>query len=368
MYVTCGDAPALLNECWAYAAATEYPRGEQVVSSYVETSVEGGVGTIVLNRPSALNALDTPMIREMYAVLVEWKDDADVQIVVVRSASGKAFCAGGDIRSIREAALEGRSGEVYGFFSEEYRLNQLVADYPKPYVSLIDGVNMGGGLGISVHGTVRVVTEKALFAMPETSIGFITDVGASWFLSRVEGRTGLYAALTGARLTAGDALELGLATHFVPSGKLGEFAAAIGSDGLDAALASAAGNTPPASEIAAVRPGIDEAFAGDDISAIAERLADGDEPWRVTAREALSAASPWSLTVTTELLRRGGASDDLAECLGRELRAAVKMTECPDFHEGVRAVLVDKDKNPAWTPATVAEVSGEAVRELFDPI
>lgn len=336
------------------------------MTAYVESTVDGTVGQIVLNRPSALNALDTPMIRELYAVLLDWKDDDAVQTVLVRSASEKAFCAGGDIRSVRESVLADRRGEVYGFFSEEYRLNQLIADYPKPYVSLIDGVNMGGGLGISVHGSVRVVTEKAMFAMPETAIGFIPDVGASWFLPRVAGSAGLYAGLTGARLTAGDVLELGLATHFVPSESLDDFAKSVVSSGLDSALESLSRFDAPASELAEVRPAIDEAFAGYDIEAIAERLAQGDEPWRAAARTALSAASPWSLTVSTELLRRGGESATLEECLGRELRTAVKMTQCPDFGEGVRAVLVDKDRNPEWTPPTLAEVSTDAVRDIFD--
>lgn len=336
------------------------------MSSYVKTEIDGVVGRIVLDRPSALNALDTDMIRELYAVLLEWKDDDAVQVVVVRSASEKAFCAGGDIRAVRESALNGKSGEVYGFFSEEYRLNQLIADYPKQYVSLIDGVNMGGGLGISVHGDVRVVTERAMFAMPETAIGFICDVGASYFLPRIDGAAGLYAGLTGARLRAGDALELGLATHFVPSDGLDDFAASIVEGGLDAALTSAADNQAPVSDLAGVRAEIDEAFAGHDIEKIVGRLAEGEEPWRVTAREALAAASPWALTVTTELLRRGGESANLAECLGRELRAAMKMTDCPDFAEGVRAMLVDKDRNPAWSPSTLADVSQDAVRELFE--
>ncbi len=337
------------------------------MTSFVESTVEGGVGQILLNRPKALNALDTPMIRDLYEVLVRWQDDDAVHTVMVRSASDKAFCAGGDIRSVREAVLDSNDGAVYGFFSEEYRLNQLVADYPKPYVSLIDGVNMGGGLGISVHGAVRVVTERAVFAMPETAIGFIPDVGASWFLPRIAGRAGLYMALTGARMGAGDALELGLATHFVPSGRLGALADAIVADGLDAALASAADGTPPESAIAAIRGAVDEAFAAEgDPAAIAEALSRGDEPWRVAAREAFAAASPWSLSVSAELYRRGGDSATLAECLGRELRAAVKMAHCPDFAEGVRAVLVDKDRSPSWNPATLAEVSAEAVADVFD--
>ena len=335
-----------------------------VVSSFVDTKVKGGVGEILLNRPAALNALDTTMIRDLYSTLVDWKSDESVQTVLVRSASPKAFCAGGDIRAVREAAISGDDDAVYRYFSDEYRLNQLIADYPKPYVSLIDGVNMGGGLDISVHGSHRVVTENAMFAMPETAIGFIPDVGASHFLPPLRG-TGLYLALTGARLSAGDALELGLATHFVAADSLDEFAELIVTEGLSIALGSLH-DKPGDSSIVAIRADIDEAFAGYDVAEIVSRLESGEEPWRVAARDAIAAASPWALSVTAELLRRGADTSSLAECLGRELRAAVKMARCRDFDEGVRAMLVDKDRSPAWTPRTLDQVSVEAVQDVFD--
>ncbi len=332
------------------------------MSSFIDSQVKGGVGEIVLNRPKALNALDNTMIRDLYSTLVDWQSDDSVQTVLVRSASPKAFCAGGDIRAVREAVLAGDNDAVYRYFSDEYRLDQLVADYPKPYVSLIDGVNMGGGLGISVHGSHRVVTENAMFAMPETAIGFIPDVGASHFLPKLDG-VGMYLALTGARLTAGDVLELGLATHFVPAAELDSFADRIVSDGLDSALAPLGAG--PESSLALDRAAIDEAFAGYDVADMVARLEVGSEPWRVAAREALASVSPWSLAVTAELLKRGVGSD-LDECLGRELRAAVKMTRCPDFAEGVRAMLVDKDRNASWSPARLAEVSADAVQDVFD--
>lgn len=334
-----------------------------VLSSFIDNQVKGGVGEIVLNRPKALNALDNTMIRDLYSTLVDWQADDSVHTVLVRSASPKAFCAGGDIRAVRAAVLEGDDDAVYRYFSDEYRLNQLVADYPKPYVALIDGVNMGGGLGISVHGSHRVVTENAVFAMPETAIGFIPDVGASHFLPKLGG-VGMHLALTGARLTAGDALELGLATHFVASSELDSLAAAIISDGLDAALAAL--GPGPASELAPHRAAIDEAFTGHDVAEIVARLEGSSADWAAQARDALASVSPWSLAVTAELLRRGATSDSLAECLGRELRAAVKMTRCHDFVEGVRAMLVDKDRTPAWSPARLAEVSAEAVQNVFD--
>ena len=222
---------------------------------------------------------------------------------------------------------------------------------------------MGGGLGISVHGRHRVVTENAVFAMPETAIGFIPDVGASHFLPLLGG-TGMYLALTGARLDAGDAVELGLATAFVPAAGLGAFAESVITDGLDAALAAHSAPAP-ASALAPVRDAIDVAFAGHDVAEITARLAAGDEPWRVGARASLASMSPWALAVTAELLQRGIGSD-LEDCLGRELRAAVKMSRCPDFIEGVRAMLVDKDRAPVWSPGRLADVSAEAVQEVFD--
>lgn len=334
------------------------------MTSFIDTRVKGGVGEILLNRPGALNALDTTMIRDLYLTLVDWQSDDAVHTVLVRSASPKAFCAGGDIRAVREAAIAGDRDSVYRYFSDEYGLNQLIADYPKPYVTLIDGVNMGGGLGISVHGSHRVVTENAVFAMPETAIGFIPDVGASHFLPPLGG-TGLYLALTGVRLSAGDALELGLATHFVAADSLDKFAELIVTDGLSTALASL-DDKPQDSAIAAIRADIDEAFAGYDVPEIILRLETGSEPWRVAARDAIAAASPWALSVTAELLRRGAEASSLSECLGRELRAAVKMARCRDFDEGVRAMLVDKDRSPSWSPNTLSEVSVEAVQDVFD--
>lgn len=319
------------------------------MTSFIDVRVIGEVGEIVLNRPKALNALDESMIRDLYSTLVDWQSDDSVRTVLVRSASPKAFCAGGDIRAVRESVLADDEDAVFGYFSGEYRLNQLIADYPKPYVSLIDGINMGGGLGISVHGSHRVVTENAVFAMPETAIGFIPDVGASHFLSRLGG-VGMYYALTGARMSAGEALELGLATHFVPSSSLDAFCAAVIADGLDAALSSL-GPGPSAS--------VPDGLAGHDVAAMLASLGDGP------ARDALLAASPLALSVTAELLRRG-ADSTLAECLGRELRVAVRMTRCADFAEGVRAMLVDKDRAPAWSPSSLAEVSAAAVQAVFD--
>ncbi|SDE34856.1 enoyl-CoA hydratase [Rhodococcus tukisamuensis] len=331
--------------------------------SFIRTSVSGGVGEIVLDRPKALNALDSSMIRDMYEPLLRWRDDPEISAVLVTSASERAFCAGGDIKAVRDAALQGEAAFVHDFFDTEYRLNQLIGEYPKPYVALIDGAAMGGGLGISVHGSVRVVTEKAMLAMPETAIGFYPDVGASYFLPRLAGASGMYLGLTGARASAGDALAFGLATHYVPSAQLAALADAIrGGAGVDAALEKFAEPAPEA-PLAARQARIDEVFGAGTPADMAARLTDDDE-WTVETRNMLAAHSPTSMFVTAELIRRG-AADDLRQCLCRELALTGPVTSGPDFAEGVRAVLVDKDRNPSWSPATLDAVDPVAVDALF---
>ncbi|MFC4605468.1 enoyl-CoA hydratase/isomerase family protein [Rhodococcus kronopolitis] len=329
--------------------------------SFIRTSVSGGVGEIVLDRPKALNALDAGMIRDIYEPLLRWRDDPAVETVLVTSGSERAFCAGGDIKAIREAALLGRVGIVQDFFATEYRLNQLIGEYPKPYVALIDGAAMGGGLGISVHGSVRVVTEKAVLAMPETAIGFYPDVGASYFLPRLTGASGMYLGLTGARVSAGDAIAFGLATHYVPSANLAALADAIRGGALDAALEKFA-EPAPAAPLAAQQARIDEVFGSGSPVDMLARLT-GDDAWTVETRAAMTSHSPTSLFVTAELIRRG-ATDVLQHCLGRELALTGPVTGGGDFAEGVRAVLVDKDRNPAWSPATLAEVDAAGIAAM----
>lgn len=340
--------------------------------SYIRTRVANGVGEVVLDRPTALNALDSSMIRDLYAPLLQWRDDPEITAVLVTSASGRAFCAGGDIKSVRDAALARDLDRVRAYFAEEYRLDELVATYPKPYLALLDGVTMGGGLGISVHGAVRVVSEKALLAMPETAIGFIPDVGASHFLPRLRGTTarcdavGMYLGLTGARVTAGDALAVGLATHFVPSDRIGALAdrirAGLWQDALDEFAEPA-----PESALADRFPDIEQVFGDGTVADIVTRLDDdalGDTAWVAQTRDALRALSPTSLYATAELLRRGGEST-LSECFARELDVAVRISVEPDFAEGVRAVLVDKDRNPAWSPKTVEDIDPAKIAALF---
>ena len=330
--------------------------------SYIRTAVHGDVGEIILDRPRALNALDQTMIDDLYATLLAWADDDAIETVLVTSASERAFCAGGDIRAIRESAVDGDAAAITTYFASEYRLNQLIAEYPKAYVALIDGAAMGGGLGISVHGEVRVVTERAVIAMPETAIGFIPDVGSTYFLPRLPDGVGLWLGLTGARLRGADAVAVGLATHFVPSDRLDGVAEAIRSGlGLRAALEDHRDPVTtdlPLTQIA----GYFE--IGADAAGLLGGLrgAVGDD-WAQEAADLMEAASPTSLQVTAVLLE-AGASSSLEECLERELRAAEKITATHDFIEGVRAVLVDKDRSPAFDPATLDDVDPMAVAQI----
>ncbi|MFD3811005.1 enoyl-CoA hydratase/isomerase family protein [Rhodococcus sp. NPDC058639] len=341
--------------------------------SFIRTRVANGVGEVQLDRAVALNALDRSMIRDMYAPLEAWRDDPEITAVLVTSLSDRAFCAGGDIKPVREAAVQGDADTVRGYFSDEYRLDRLVATYPKPYLALLDGVTMGGGLGISVHGAVRIATEKSTFAMPETAIGFIPDVGSSHFLPRLRGTTarcdavGMYLGTTGVRIDAGDALAVGLATHYVPSARIDELADRIRAghwqDALDEYVEPA-----PESDLARRFTDIEAVFGDGTVLDMLARLSDDpdiDTVWAEKTRDALTALSPTSVWVTAELLRRG-AESTLEECFTRELGVAVKIALTPDFAEGVRSVLVDKDRNPQWSPATLGDVDQASIAALLD--
>ncbi|WP_433610876.1 enoyl-CoA hydratase/isomerase family protein [Prescottella agglutinans] len=341
------------------------------MTSFIQTRVHGSVAEIVLDRPRALNALDSSMIRDIHAALVKWRDDDAITAVLVTSSSDRAFCAGGDIKSVRQSALDRDHNAVHKFFSTEYELNALIADYPKPYIALIDGHAMGGGLGISVHGSVRVVTERAALAMPETAIGFFPDVGASYFLPRLTGATGMYLGLTGARASGADAVAAGLATHFVPSDKLdalaGDLRAMQGGDAaeVDRVLARHA-TAAPASELADRQDEIDRVFGSGSLTDMVARLT-GDDVWTKTTREELTSLAPSSLWITAELVRRG-AELTLAQCLDLELALGAEVTRNADFVEGVRAVLVDKDRKPSWNPPSIGDIDPEAISALFTEI
>ena len=334
------------------------------MTSHVRATAENGVGHLALSRPQALNALDLAMIRELAEPLTAWADDDSVRRVVVTSDSPKAFCAGGDIRAIRELALKNETELIRQYFAEEYALNRLIAEYPKEYVAVIDSYALGGGLGISVHGSERIVTEHAVAAMPETAIGFFPDIGASYFLSRLQGELGTYLGLTGARLTGSDVVASGLATRFVPRAHLADAVSALIS-GVDSdSVWGAYAEEIPALGLPLDR--IDAVFAGHNAADILARVEGEPGEWAQSARTALAASSPTSLAVTLRLIREGAASD-LAACLARELDLATTVAKTEDFAEGVRAALVDKDRSPAWRPKAVADVAPDTIEELFRP-
>ncbi|MET7782136.1 MULTISPECIES: enoyl-CoA hydratase/isomerase family protein [Streptomyces] len=320
----------------------------------VLVDVHRGVGRILLNRPKALNALTTGMVVAIDRALAAW-EHIPLSTVVLGSTNTKAFCAGGDIRTIREHSLAGNAEASERFFASEYRLNARIAEYPVPVVSLIDGLCMGGGLGLSVHGTFRVVTESAVLAMPETGIGFFPDVGAGYFLPRLPGAIGMYLGLTGHRLDAADALYTGLATHFVPADGLDAVGDALADnprDPVDVVLNRLGGRSPVAeSGLAKVRGEVDWAFGAPTLGEIEKRLHRLGTPWAAAALVAMAAASPQSLEITHALLARG-RQRTLRECLDAELALTRTTIRTPDFLEGVRAALVDKDRSPTWRRAS----------------
>jgi enoyl-CoA hydratase len=328
----------------------------------VIASRDGRIGRLVLNRPKALNALDVDMIRACHRALLEWRDDPHVHAVVIEGSGERAFCAGGDIRAVRQFHLEGRPELVEAFFSEEYALNYLIATYPKPYVALVDGICMGGGIGVSVHGTYRVATEHALFAMPETAIGFLPDIGATYVMPRLPGRLGVYLALTGARMQGADAVHAGLATHFVPRSELAALSAELAAEGV-AVLARHAAPLP-AFSLAGERDVIDQCFAADDMMEIMRRLEHHGGTFARSTAEMLRQMSPSSLVWSRRMLREG-EDRSLRQCLDAELRASRTITPYHEFMEGVRAMVVEKDRHPRWQPARLEDVDPGEIDRLL---
>jgi enoyl-CoA hydratase len=326
----------------------------------IEATRDGRIGRLRMNRPQALNALDLGMIRALSVALDGWRDDPSVHAVVIEG-EGRAFCAGGDIRAIRDAAVAGDAASIEAFFSEEYALNLKIATYPKPYVAVIDGICMGGGIGVSVHGTYRVASESALFAMPETSIALFPDVGTSYVLPRLPGSLGMYFGLTGARVSGADAVHAGFATHFVPKGAVGDLVVALARDGV-AALSGFVAPLPGFS-LSAHREAIDRCFSAGSLAGVLAALGDEGE-WGAGVLGVLRGVSPSSLAWTFGLLRLG-AERTLPECLAAELALTRRVTRHPDLVEGVRAMIIDKDRKPVWSPARVEEVDLAAIEAML---
>lgn len=323
----------------------------------------GALGLITLNRPQALNALTLGMIQALATQLEAWAVDDGVKAVAIRGAGPRAFCAGADIRAL-SASAAAQDGMAQDFLAREYRLNALIAAYPKPYVALLHGITMGGGAGLSLHGRYRVADAGLDFAMPETGIGFVVDVGASFFLPRCPGETGLYLALTGARIGPGDAFAAGLVTHAIDAVQFDTVIERLASgEEADRLLASLA-RKPAPGPLAEHRRRIDTIFSAATVEAILERLdRDGGDFARETA-QTIRARAPLALKYTLRQMREGRALP-LADCLRMEYRLALRALDGHDFREGVRAALIDKDRAPKWNPASLAAMSDRAVDACF---
>ena len=329
----------------------------------------GGLGRLTLNRPRALNALDLGMIETLAAALDAWEHDVDIDIVLLDGAGGRGLCAGGDVRGLYEQIVGGAPEQTGVFFRAEYALNARIAGYPKPIVVLADGITMGGGIGLAGHAAVRVVTERSKLAMPETRIGFTPDVGGTWLLARAPGRIGEYLALTGASMDAADAVYAGFADHVVPSAHLDDLRDALqtrADPSTPTELVLLFDETPPPSALAAQRAWIDDAFAADTVADIVERLRARPEAEAVATADVLAELAPTALAVTLEAVRRARELPDLRAALAQEYGLVLWFaTTQPDLVEGIRAQLVDKDRNPRWRPATIAELSPDAAASAF---
>jgi enoyl-CoA hydratase len=304
------------------------------------------------------------MVLRVRAALDEWQEDESVEAVVITGAGDRGLCAGGDIRAVREAVITGRPREAAEFWRDEYHLNLAIARYPRPYVAIMDGIVMGGGVGISAHGEVRIVTERSRVAMPETGIGFIPDVGGTYLLSRAPGELGTHLALTGTAIPAADAILCGLADHYIPSTAIPDFTTALATEGLAAALKTHT-TQAPTPQLAADRHWIDECYAAETVEAIVDRLRHHNNPAANETAATILGKSPTALKVTLAALRRARELPDLQAVLEQEFLVSCSGLTEPDLVEGIRAQVVDKDRTPHWTPATLAEVPAEAVTRFF---
>ncbi len=329
----------------------------------------GAMGHISLNRPKALHALTLDMCHAMSAALTEWETDDTVAAVIIDHAEGRGFCAGGDIAFLRDSALN--DGGVSGrkFFHDEYQLNHQLFTFPRPVVAFMDGITMGGGVGIAMPAKYRVATENTRLAMPETGIGLFPDVGGGWYLSRLGGRLGQFLALTGARLDGAECLWAGLATHYLPSDKLADAKARIAEHParISGILGELSGVTPEA-RIANNADKIAKHFASDRYENILASLEADDSAWAQTERDTLGTKSPQTCKVALRQLAESAELDDFADNMAMEYRVASRVLVRPDFAEGVRAVIVDKTGDPAWDPATPEAVTEDLLDAIFAPL
>lgn len=348
-------------------------------------SIQGRAGVITLNRPRALNTLNLSMIQDISKKLIEWGHDKKIAFVVVEGTGEKAFCAGGDIRSVYLARLEEnmtekeqesltskQGGRAYmdAIFREEYQMNYLISQFPKPYISLIEGICMGGGLGLSVHGSHRIVTDNTVMAMPESAIGYFTDVGGSYFLNRVPGKIGILMGITGARLAVGDCLYSGLGTHYVPKEQWSHLRETLlkapsADDALLAIENLSLVGIP--SELSALQEDIDVLFGASTLSGILKNLENSKLPKAYEWLKETDTKSPTSMQITFSLLQKG-ARYSLKKCLILEFRLSQRFVENYDFFEGVRTVLIDKNSKANWQPSRLSDVKPARIKYYFAPL
>ncbi len=328
--------------------------------------IEGKAGRITLNRPQVLNALTHDMVRMIEQALDNWERDEAVRLVMIEGAGERAFCAGGDIQSLYRT---GRSHPEIGrrFWFDEYRLNARIHHYPKPYVAIMDGITMGGGAGISIHGSHRIVTERSTVAMPEASIGFMPDVGSTRLLADAPGETGLYLGLTAARMSAADAIYAGFADTYMPSQRLAELKSKLVETG-DVSVIKHLAEAPSVSELTQHRETIDNIFNRDTLSEIVGTLAATNGTWETETLNALRRVSPFSAAATFEAIHHARQSRGLEACLATEYRFAWRSLEGEDFFEGIRAAVIDKDRKPKWRFARVEDVPSDMVKQVFAPL
>jgi len=329
----------------------------------------GGVaGFLTLNRPKAIHALTAAMDHAMTDALLNWRDDPEVKLVIIDHSEGRGFCSGGDIAFLRNSALTDNGVSGRKFFYEEYQLNHLLFTYPKPVVAFMDGITMGGGVGISQPARYRVATENTRYAMPETGIGLFPDVGGGWYLARLPGRVGQFLALTGARFDGAECLWTGLSTHYLPSDQLETAKSRLAAGHEIGGVLSALSVTPPEARVAAVAPQIARHFASDRFEDILASLEADPGEWAAKELAALRTKSPQTCKVALRQLAESAAMTDFADNMAMEYRIASRVLTRPDFAEGVRAVIVDKTNDPKWDPATPEGVTDELIDSIFAPL
>ncbi len=331
----------------------------------IHIRIEGKIGRITLNRPKALNALSYDMARAIEAALDDWAGDARVAMALIDATGDKAFCAGGDIQEMYDTASTGDFEYGRRFWRDEYRMNAKLANWPKPYVALMQGFTMGGGVGVSCHGSHRVVCENSRIAMPECGIGLVPDVGGSLLLARAPGRLGEYLGTTGARMDAGDAIYAGFADYYIPREKWAALTAELVETG-DWEAVDRMAETPPGASLAADRDRIDTVFAADTIHDILRRM--GDDDWADATRAALARNCPLSVACTVELVHRARGADTIERALQQEYRFTYRSASDGDFVEGIRAAIIDKDRNPRWKIPTLADVKDSEVARMLMPL